>query len=42
LLPYIAALPAWLSDSLVAPGARAPEPAGVVAARAARAKAAAL
>ena len=43
LLPYIAALPAWLSDGLVAPGARAPEPAGVAAARAAaRAKAAAL
>ena len=35
VLPYVAALPAWLADALVGAGAArgAPEPAGVVAAR---------
>jgi len=32
-LPYVAALPAWVSDRLIAGGARALEPAGVIAAR---------
>jgi 11-cis-retinol dehydrogenase len=42
LLPYVAAMPAWVSDGLVRAGTRAIEPAGVAAARAvARAKAAA-